>query len=96
MTYTAFYQGIRPTSANIVSGAGELKGLLISHNQASVQTITLYDSLTATGTILMQIYLAPGQCPFLLWLPRSETLHFANGLSYSATNCELSVWAMKD
>ena len=40
--------GTRPSAANIVSGAGVLYGLLASHGEASVQTVTFYDNTEAT------------------------------------------------
>lgn len=89
------YRGTRASAANIITGAGSLRGLLISHNQATVQTVTLYDNTAASGTILAQIYLNPAQSPYRLALARDDAITFATGLSWSGTNCELNVWAVK-
>ncbi len=93
---TAHYHGTRPTTANVVTGAGYVRGLMVSHNQVTAQTVTLYDNTAASGTILMQFYLAPECCPFFVLWPISEAPHFTTGLSYVATNCEISLWAVKD
>lgn len=86
--------GQRPAAACIITGAGVLRGFLVSHNQATVQTLTFYDSLTASGTILLVAYIDPARCPTYIMLPRQDAIPFSTGLSYAAANCELIVWAV--
>ena len=89
------YSGHRPTAANIITGAGVLRGFLVSTAQTTPQTVTLYDNTAASGTILAVVYLNPAQSPFFLMLDRHDRLAFATGLSYAGANCELLIWAVK-
>lgn len=86
--------GERPTAANIISGRGVLRGFLVSHDQATVQTLTFYDNTAASGTVLLAIHVAPEQCPFYVMWPRRDAIPFETGLSYSGANFELVVWAV--
>lgn len=60
---------------NIKSGAGKLKKLIV--NNSAIGTITLYDSLTGTGTIIAVIAIA-GTIPFSI----DYDLNFSIGLTY--------------
>ena len=85
--------GKRVTAAPIITGSGLLHGFLVSHNQATVQTLTFYDNTAASGTVLLTAYIAPEVNPvFILW-PRRHSVPFTTGLSATYTNCELNVWA---
>ena len=90
------YSGKRCQSppAVIISGAGKLLGFMVSHAQATVQTLTFYDNVTASGTVLLQLYIDPGQCPYYIQFPRQLPLEFSPGLSAAYTNCDLSIWAV--
>ena len=83
-----------PTGPNIVSGPGGLYGVLVSHYQATVQTLTFYDNTAASGTVLCTIHIAPEQCPVLLKWARRDAIPFTTGLSFTAANCDLVVWAV--
>ena len=87
--------GERATAALITSGAGKLLGLIASHAQATVQTITFYDNTAASGTVLLTIYIAPERNPVYIQFPKQNPIEFSTGLAASYTNCELSVWAVK-
>jgi hypothetical protein len=89
------YNGARFTTGNLISNPGRLQGFLISHAQASIQTVTFYDATTAYGTILAIIHLAPEGTPHYLMLPRDKALEFDTGLSATYTNCEVLVWAVE-
>jgi len=89
------YSAKRATgTALIVTGAGYLRGFMVSHAQTTAQTVTFYDSLTAGGTILMQFMVAKEQCPFYALWPRADAPVFGTGLAYAAANCEVTVWAV--
>jgi hypothetical protein len=85
--------GKRVTAAPIITGQGLLHGFLVSHNQATVQTLTFYNNTAASGTVLLQAYIAPEQNPVFILFPRRHSIPFTTGLSASYTNCDLSVWA---
>jgi hypothetical protein len=87
--------GTRPAGANIVAGPGLLLGFLVSHAQATAQTLTFYDNTLAAGAILLVVHLAPEQSPAHVRLGRENAVKFSVGLSYDAPNCELAVWALE-
>jgi hypothetical protein len=87
------YFGLRSTANPILSGAGLLHGVTISHNQASVQSCTIYDNTAASGTILIIFNIAPEHNPFHLMLPRRYAIPFTTGLSATHPNCQLNLWA---
>jgi hypothetical protein len=86
--------GKRATAALIVSGAGKLLGFLVSHNQATVQTLTFYNNTTATGTVLLTVYIAPEKNPVHIRFRTTTPVEFTIGLAASYANCELAVWAV--
>jgi hypothetical protein len=94
------YTGKRATGmANpIHTGRGRLLGYLISHDQVTAQVVTFYDSLSAAGTVLLRVNVAPEQCPVFVrfGIPpgRDEGIEFATGLSICAGNCEVSLWSV--
>ena len=87
--------GSRPTAANIVTGPGVLYGFLVSHAQATPQTLTFYDNTAASGAILLTVHVAPEQSPVLVKWARRDAIPFTTGLSYAAPNCEIAVWAVR-
>lgn len=88
------YFGTRPSAANIITGAGHLRGFLVSHDQAAVQTLTFYDNTAASGTVLLIVYIAPERNPIRIMFARADAIVFSTGLSYAAPNCEIAVWAV--
>jgi hypothetical protein len=88
------YFGLRKSATPIITGAGLLHGLIFSHNQATVQTLTLYDNTAASGTILLQAYVSAAQTPYYLFFPRRYAIPFTTGLSFpNNLNHELTIWA---
>jgi hypothetical protein len=88
------YNGTRMTAANLITGAGKLLGILVSHAQATVQTVTFYDNTAASGTVLLTLYIDPNRCPTYIRFPLKNPIEFSTGLSATYTNCELNVWAV--
>lgn len=74
------------------TGPGKLLGLLVSHDQAAVQTLTFYDNTAASGPILTAIDIAPEQCPAYLMFPRDLWLQFDTGLTVDPGHCHLTLW----
>ena len=78
------------------TGAGRLFALLLSHNQTSAQTVTLYDNTAASGTVLAQMHLHPQQSPTYLRLGaapgREEGLQFSHGLTVDPGTCDVMLW----
>ncbi len=88
------YNGNRMTAANLITGAGKLLGFIVSHAQATVQTVTFYDNTAASGTVLLTVYIDPNRCPTYVQFPRQHPIEFSTGLAASFANCELNVWAV--
>jgi hypothetical protein len=91
--------GVRVTGskAALQSGAGRLLGYLISHKQADPQTVTFYDSLTASGSILHVVIVPLASCPYYVRFGhagRDEGIQFSTGLSVVAGSCEVAVWSV--
>lgn len=62
-------------SANIVSGAGRVAGIIVNSNTSG--TFKLWDSLTATGTVICNTYTVPSGSSVITF-PRP--LEFYTGL----------------
>jgi hypothetical protein len=88
------YNGTRISGATTVvhTGQGWLLAVLISHNQAAVQTATVYDNTAATGTVALQVSLPAGASPFYC-----EFLHpieVSQGITVVApANVDVHLWA---
>lgn len=80
-------------TATIHTGRGALLALLISHSEPSAQSVTLYDSNSASGSVLAQIVVAPDRSPFYMEFPPSFPLRFSTGLTLDAGSCQVSVIA---
>ncbi|MCZ7568971.1 MAG: hypothetical protein M5U01_10345 [Ardenticatenaceae bacterium] len=79
--------------ATIHTGRGALLALLASHGQAAAQTLTLYDSGAASGTILARVTVAPEASPAVILFPDGFPLRFATGLAVDPGGCDVSVIA---
>lgn len=78
----------------IISGRGSIIALLISHDQSSPQTVTLYDNVTASGTVLAQITVAAEQSPAWIRFADNYPLRFSDGLTVDpGTHCDVQVMA---
>ncbi|MGD8466366.1 MAG: hypothetical protein PVI09_21115 [Anaerolineae bacterium] len=83
-----------PSSATVHSGAGVLRGYLISHSETTIQTVTFYDNTAASGTVLLIVKVAPEQVPLRHMFGRDDVLSFSTGLSVDVGNCDICVWAV--
>ena len=83
------------SSTNAIhSNAGMLRGILVSATSSStIGTVTIYDSLTQVGTIMMSIDVH-GVSPFYVQFPRDHAPRFANGLSVTLANCTINLWSL--
>ena len=82
-------------TTNLINGSGAILGLLVSHAEATIQTITLYDALAASpGDEIAVLNIAPESQPFYLMLARTKVLTFSTGLTIVTTNCHTNVWAV--
>jgi len=85
----------RVSGAVIHDEPGVLRGFLISHAEATTQTVTFYDNDTAaTGTVLLVVKVAPERSPCYILFPRNDAIPFDTGLAAVYTNCELNVWSV--
>lgn len=76
------------------SAAGRIWAFLVSHANSSVQTVTFYDSLTASGTVILTINVDPTQCPFYVNFGREFGIPFATGLSIAQGQCDIAIWSI--
>jgi hypothetical protein len=90
------YDGTLYTSSPLVTGAGRLLGFLISHAQATVQTITFYDNTSAASPVLLTVHVDPTESPFWVYFPRDQGVPFSTGLSIdnASGNADVAVWAI--
>jgi hypothetical protein len=71
-------------------GAGRLGGLIISHDQSSVQAVTVYDGVSAAlGTRIAQLIVAPQTSPAVVYF--EPELPFTTGLVIEPGNCQVQV-----
>ena len=78
---------------NIHAGKGALLGLVISHSESTVQTVTIYDSLSAAGVLLARFQVAPERSPAYVLFPDGYPLRFSTGLTVAAGACDVCVIA---
>jgi hypothetical protein len=76
------------------SAAGRLIAFLVSHAQSTVQTVTFYDSLTSSGTVILTINVDPAQCPYYVRFDRNAAIPFSTGLSIAQGQCDIAVWSI--
>ena len=85
----------KPITTNITSnttihtGKGTVISLIINHNESTTQTVNLYDSLIASGTVLATFKVAPESSPSIITFPRPYYLRFTTGLTVSPGNCHV-------
>jgi hypothetical protein len=87
------------TSGNVTlhTGAGRLTGILISNDNAAVQDVTFYDSLT----IILQIHVHPGLAPIYISFTEAggklEGIPFSTALvaNKGHADVELNVWYLE-
>ena len=81
-------------STTIHTTAGRLLGFLISHAQATVQTVTFYDNTAASGTVILAVAVDPTQSPVHIRFERNAGIRFSNGLHVAQGNCHVSIWSV--
>ena len=82
-------------SATLYTGSGRVIGIMVSHAEATTQTVTIYDNTAASGTILAVIKVHPYQSPVYIRFgeTRELWLYFATGLTVDAgAHCDVNVW----
>jgi hypothetical protein len=79
-----------------LAGPGKLLAVLLSHAEASPQTVTFYDDTAApsAGNELLVVHVAPEQCPCYLAFPRDLPLQFSTGLALDPGTCDVHLWAV--
>ena len=78
------------------SGPGRLIAFLISHAQATVQTVIFYDKVGAPGAgdEFLVVHVDPTQCPFYVEFDRNAAIPFSQGLRVASALCEVAVWSV--
>jgi hypothetical protein len=79
------------SNTNIHSGAGSIISLIINHSEATTQTVTIYDSLVASGTVLAAFKVAAAASPSHIKFDRPFYMRFTTGLTVSPGNCSVLV-----
>ena len=65
--------------------------LIMSHSESTTQTVTVYDSLVASGSELAIFKVAPEASPMQINFPKPYYLRFSTGLTVSPGNCTVIV-----
>jgi hypothetical protein len=92
--HQGYYLAAGGSTATLHSAAGRLIAVLVSHAQATVQTVIFYDNTAASGTVILSLYVDPTNCPYYLELPRDQAIPFSTGLHINQGNCAVSVWSV--
>jgi hypothetical protein len=86
------------TEYKVHRGAGRLLGYIVSHKEASAQTVTFYDNEQASGKVLHKVHINPGLPPFSIRFSTAAGeeagILFVNGLYVDAQNCAVSIWSV--
>ena len=78
-------------TTNIHTGKGTVINLIMSHSEATAQTVTLYDALIGSGTVLATFKIAPEASPSIVNFPEPYYLRFTTGLTVVPGNCTVIV-----
>jgi hypothetical protein len=84
---TFFAAGSDPATVHI--GKGNIYGIIATTTQtASVQTVTLYDAISSTGSVLLvlNVYLTNIRP---VYFPENMPLFFSEGLTIDPGNCDV-------
>ena len=79
------------------SNAGRIIAVLVSHAQATVQTVTFYDATSVPGgggSEILVLHVDPNQSPFYVRFPRDSAIPFTTGLCLAGANCDVHVWSV--
>ena len=86
--------GAAMAASTVHSAAGRLLAILVSHAQAAVQTVTIYDNTAASGTVIMKLNVDPGQCPYYVEFPRNAGIAFSTGMHVVNGWCDINLWSL--
>ena len=78
-------------NTNIHSGPGYVVSLIINHSESTTQTVNIYDSLIASGTVLASFKVAEAASPSQIKFDHPFYLHFTTGLTIEPGNCSVIV-----
>ena len=78
-------------NTNIHSGKGAVISLVISHSESTTQTVTLYDNVIASGTVLGSFKCSPEASPQQITFPQDYYMRFETGLTVEPGNCTVLV-----
>lgn len=87
-------------AATVHTGSGRIIGYIISHAEATTQTVTFYDNTAASGTVAHQVKVHPNRSPIHIEIARNIDeskrlgIPFTTGLHIDPGNCEVAVWAI--
>ena len=77
------------------TAAGRLLAFVISHTQATVQTVTFYNATAATGgTEIAVIDVDPTESPAVIRFDRDAGIPFDTALHVAQGNCNVLVWSV--
>ena len=79
------------SNTNIHPGSGAVIYLIINHSESTAQTVTIYDSLVASVTVLASFKVAPEASPSTIRFPRPYYLRFTIGLTVAPGNCQVLI-----
>ena len=79
------------SNTNIHAGKGAVISLIISHSETSAQTVTLYDNVIASGTILGSFKCSPEASPRQIIFPPDYYMRFETGLTVEPGNCTVLI-----
>ena len=83
-------------NTNIHAGSGSVIYLIINHSESTTQTVTIYDSLIASGTVLASFEVAAAASPSNIRFPNPYYLRFSTGLTVEPGNCSVIVQSVGD
>jgi len=82
-------------AATLHTTAGRLLAVLISHAQATVQTVTFYNASAATGgTEILALSVYPTRSPYFLHLDLNAGIPFDTALHVVQGNCHVAIWSV--
>lgn len=87
-------------TTTVHTGRGRIMAYLISHSEATAQTVTFYDNTAASGTIAHLVKVHPNRSPAYIQFARRPDeskllgIAFETGLTVDPGNCEVAVWAI--
>ena len=88
------------TTTTVHTGRGRIMAYLISHAEATTQTVTFYDNTAASGTVAHQVKVHPYKSPTYIQFARRPDeskllgIEYETGLTIDPGNCEVAVWAI--